>query len=46
MLAVFGRIDPALRMSVTSDYDTAFAQHGLLRTILAELGKDVQIRFS
>jgi IS30 family transposase len=33
MLAVFGRIDPALRKSVTFDKDTVFAQHGLLRTM-------------
>ena len=33
MLAVFGRIDPVLRKSVTFDNDTAFAQHGLLRTM-------------
>jgi hypothetical protein len=29
MLAVFGRIDPHLRRSITFDNDTAFAQHGL-----------------
>jgi transposase, IS30 family len=33
MLAVFGRINPALRKSVTFDNDTAFAQHTLLRTM-------------
>ena len=33
MLAVFGRIDPHLRRSITFDNDTAFAQHGLLRTM-------------
>ena len=33
MLAVFGRIDPVLRKSATFDNDTAFAQHGLLRTM-------------
>src|SRR5208337_1104929 len=33
MLAVFGRIDPHLRKSITFDNDTAFAQHGLLRTM-------------
>ena len=33
MLAVFGRIDRALRKSVTFDNDTAFAQHGLLRSM-------------
>jgi IS30 family transposase len=32
MLAVFGRLDPHLRRSITFDNDTAFAQHGLLRT--------------
>jgi transposase, IS30 family len=35
MLAVFGRINPALRKSITFDNDTAFAQHGLLRTMRA-----------
>ena len=33
MLAVFGRIDPQLRRSITFDNDTTFAQHGLLRTM-------------
>src|SRR3954466_16356856 len=33
MLAVFGRIDPALRKSVTFDNDTAFAKHALLRSM-------------
>jgi IS30 family transposase len=33
MLAVFGRIDHALRKSITFDNDTAFAQHGLLRSM-------------
>ena len=33
MLAVFGRIDRQLRRSITFDNDTAFAQHGLLRTM-------------
>src|SRR4029077_4788636 len=33
MLAVFGRIDPQLRRSITFDNDTAFAQHGLLRSM-------------
>ncbi len=33
MLAVFGRIKPALRKSVTFDNDIAFAQHALLRTM-------------
>ena len=35
MLAVFGRINPALRKSITFDNDTAFAQHALLRTMRA-----------
>ncbi|HEY8008729.1 MAG TPA: hypothetical protein VIE66_18510 [Methylocella sp.] len=30
MLAVFGRINPALRKSITFDNDTAFAQHLVL----------------
>ena len=34
MLAVFGRINPALRKSITFDNDTAFAQHTLLRTMI------------
>ena len=33
MHAVFGPIDPHLRRSITFDSDTAFAQHGLLRTM-------------
>jgi transposase, IS30 family len=33
MLAVFGRINPSLRKSITFDNDTAFAQHALLRTM-------------
>lgn len=33
MLAVFGRIDPALRKSITFDNDTVFAQHRLLQTM-------------
>ncbi len=33
MLAVFARIDPALRKSVTFDNDTAFAQHAMLRSM-------------
>jgi hypothetical protein len=33
MLAVFGRIDPHLRRSITFDNDTAFAQHALFRTM-------------
>ena len=35
MLAVFARLDPALRKSITFDNDTAFAQHALLRTMRA-----------
>ena len=35
MLAVFTRIEPALRKSITFDNDTAFAQHALLRTMRA-----------
>ena len=33
MLAVFDRIAPTLRESITFDNDTAFAPHGLLRTM-------------
>jgi IS30 family transposase len=35
MLAVFARIQPALRKSITFDNDTAFAQHALLRIMRA-----------
>jgi IS30 family transposase len=35
MLAVFARIEPALRKSITFDNDTAFARHPLLRTMRA-----------
>ena len=35
MLAVFARIEPALRKAITFDNDTAFAQHALLRTMRA-----------
>jgi hypothetical protein len=35
MLAVFGRINLALRKSITCDNDPAFAQHALLRTMRA-----------
>ena len=35
MLAVFDRIAPTLRKSITFDNDTAFARHGLLRTMRA-----------
>jgi transposase, IS30 family len=35
MLAVFARIEPALRKSITFDNDAAFAQHALLRTMRA-----------
>ena len=34
-MAVFARIEPALRKSITFDNDTAFAQHALLRTMRA-----------
>ena len=34
-LAVFARIEPALRKFITFDNDTAFAQHALLRTMRA-----------
>ena len=40
MLAVFGRIDPHLRRSITFANDTAFAQHGLPRTM-----RDITTRF-
>ena len=33
VLAVFARVDPRLRESITFDNDTAFAQHALLRTM-------------
>src|SRR3977135_3716905 len=33
MLAIFARIKPALRKSITFDNDTAFAQHGLLQSM-------------
>ena len=33
MLSVFGRINPVLRKSVTFDNDTAFAKHGMLRSM-------------
>jgi transposase, IS30 family len=35
MLAVFVRIEPALRKSITFDNDTTFAKHALLRTMRA-----------
>jgi hypothetical protein len=35
MLAVFARVEPTLRKSITFDNDTAFAQHALLRTMRA-----------
>ena len=35
MLAVFARIEPALRKSITLDNDTAFAQHARLKTMCA-----------
>jgi transposase, IS30 family len=34
-VAVFARVEPALRKSSTFDNDTAFAQHALLRTMRA-----------
>jgi IS30 family transposase len=37
ILAVFARIEPALRKSITFDNDTAFAQHALLRTMRASV---------
>ena len=36
MLAVFARIEPALRKSITFDNDTAFAQHALLNSALTK----------
>jgi transposase, IS30 family len=33
MLSVFARINPVLRKSVTFDNDTAFAKHGMLRSM-------------
>ena len=35
MLAVFARIEPALRKSITFDNDTAFARHARLKTMCA-----------
>ena len=35
MLAVFARIEPTLRRSITFDNDTAFAQHARLQTMCA-----------
>ena len=35
MLAIFARIKPALRKSITLDNDRAFAQHGLLQSMRA-----------
>jgi IS30 family transposase len=35
MMAVFHRLDPRLRVSVTFDNDTAFARHGLLASACA-----------
>jgi IS30 family transposase len=35
MLAVLSRVESTLRRSITFDSDTAFAQHALLRTMLA-----------
>ena len=33
MLALFGRIDPTLRTSITFDNDTTFARHDMLRSM-------------
>ena len=33
MMATFRRLDPQLRASITFDNDTAFARHGLLKTV-------------
>jgi transposase, IS30 family len=35
MMAVFRRLDPRLRASITFDHDTAFAKHGLLASACA-----------
>jgi IS30 family transposase len=35
MMAVFRRLDPRLRASITLDNDTAFARHGLLASACA-----------
>jgi transposase, IS30 family len=35
MMAVFRRLDPRLRSSITLDNDTAFAKHGLLASVCA-----------
>ena len=35
MVAVFRRLDPRLRASITFDNDTAFARHGLLASACA-----------
>ena len=35
MMAVFRRLDPRLRASITFDNDTAFARHGLLASACA-----------
>ena len=35
MMAVFRRLDPRLRSSITLDNDTAFARHGLLASACA-----------
>ena len=35
MLAVFARIEPTLRKSITFDNDTAFAHHARLQTMCA-----------
>jgi transposase, IS30 family len=45
MMAVFRRLDPRLRASVTLDNDTAFARHGLLASACAMATLD-QLRCS
>ena len=35
MMAVFKRLDPRLRVSITFDNDTAFAKHSLLNSVCA-----------
>jgi transposase, IS30 family len=35
MMAIFRRLDPRLRSSITLDNDTAFARHGLLASACA-----------
>ena len=45
MMAVFRRLDPRLRASITFDNDTAFARHGLLASACAMATLD-QLRCS